>query len=247
MAVLPHEGTYPVMYGTYSTPAGSSYRSDYLARPDAVGCFPVVLILTDEGPTSSHLKGVCRFLARRGMVALALNLAPRRPGRFEKGTGPTDTDTDVLAQLDDTHRFLSDEDLDWVLAEPMGVLGVGSGGRLAWLAASLRRWVGPAAVLYGPLEGDEHRRYPALGQLKRLSGPVLGIYAADDDLIPPASVDSAQDRNPSGQWLLYQGVGHGFVDENHANYDERAAHDALVRLAEFFAAALPTPRIVETG
>ena len=65
MAVLPHEGTYAVMYGTYSTPAGSTYRSDYLARPDAVGRFPVVLITSGPGEISSHVKSVSRFLARQ--------------------------------------------------------------------------------------------------------------------------------------------------------------------------------------
>ena len=247
MAVLPHEGTYPVMYGTYSTPAGSSYRSDYLARPDAVGRFPVVLIITDEGTISSHVKGLSRFLARRGISVLALNLAPDPPGRFEDGAGLSETDVDALAQLDDTHRFLADEDLRWALTEPVGILGVGSGGRLALVAAALRRWVGPAAVLYGPLGGDDHRRYPVARQLGRLSGPVMGIYAADDDLIPAASVDAAQDRNPSGQWLLYEGVGHGFVDENHPNYDEGASNDALARLAGFFTGSLPAPRVEETG
>lgn len=247
MAVLPHEGTYPVMYGTYSTPAGSSYRSDYLARPDAVGRFPVVLIIRDEGAISSHIKSVSRFLARRGVAVLALNLGPERSSRAENGTGPSDTDTDVLAQLDETQRFLADEDLDWALTEPVGVLGIESGGRVALIAAALRRWVGPVAVLYAPLTGDDHRRYPVARQLGRLGGPVLGIYAADDSLIPPAMVDAAQDGNPSGQWLLYEGVGQGFVNENHPHYDEAAAMDALARLAGFFAAGLPAPQLEETG
>ena len=247
MAVLPHEGTYPVMYGTYSTPAGSSYRSDYLARPDAVGRFPVVLIVRDEGAISSHIKSVSRFLARRGIAVLALNLASDGSDRFHNGTGPSDTDTDVLVQLDDTQRFLADEDLRWALTDPVGVLGIQSGGRLALMAAALRRWVGPVAVLYAPLDGDEHRRYPVSRQLERLSGPVLGIYTADDDTIPAAAVDAAQGSNPHGQWLLYEGVGHGFVNENHPNYNEAASQDALARLSGFFTASLPSPQVEDTG
>ncbi len=247
LAVLAHEGTYSVMYGRYSTPAGNTYRSDYLARPDALGSFPVVLVMADEGSISSHIKSLTRFLARRGLVALALNLGPGSPGRFENGTGPTDTDIDVLAHLDDTYRFLSNQDSEWGMASPMGVLGVGAGGRLALVAGALREWVGPVAVLYGQLDGDEDRRYPAMRQLKRLRGPVLGIYAADDELIPPESVDAAQDANRSGQWLLYEEVGHRFVDENHPNYHRAAARDALARIAAFFTAALPPPQVVETG
>ena len=243
MAVLPHEGTYSVMYGTYSTPAGSSYRSDYLARPDAVGRFPVVLITSGPGEISSHVKSVCRFLARRGIVALALNLEPALSNGAHHGMG----DTDLLAQLDETRRFLNDEELDWALGDRVGVLGIGSGGRLALLAATLRNWVGPVAVLYGPLTGDEQRRYPAAGQLERLGGAVLGIYAADDELIEPRTVDNAQDQNPAGAWLLYEGVGHGFVDENHPNYDEGAAMDALERLAGFFSSHLPAPQTLDLG
>ena len=243
MAVLPHEGTYSVMYGTYSTPAGSSYRSDYLARPDAVGRFPVVLITGGPGEISSHVKSVARFLARRGIVALALNLGPASSNGSHHGMG----DSDLLAQLDETRRFLSDEDLDWALTERLGVLGIESGGRLALMAAALRNWVGPVTVLYGPLTGDEQRRYPTAEHLQRLGGAVLGIYAAEDELIDPGTVDNAQDRNPAGAWLLYEGVGHGFVDENDPNYDEGAAMDALERLAGFFISHLPAPQTLDLG
>lgn len=243
MAVLPHEGTYSVMYGTYSTPAGSTYRSDYLARPDAVGRFPVVLITSGPGEVSSHVKSVSRHLARQGIVTLALNLGPASSNGAHYGMG----DSDLLAQLDETRRFLSDEDLDWAMADRVGVLGIEAGGRVALMAAALRRWVGPVAVLYGSLTGDEQRRYPAAEQLERLGGAVLGIYAAGDELIDPGTVDNAQDRNPAGAWLLYEGVGHGFVDENHPNYDESAAMDALARLAGFFTSHLPAPQTLDLG
>ncbi len=243
MAVLPHEGTYSVMYGTYSTPAGSTYRSDYLARPDAVGRFPVVLIASGPGKVSSHVKSVSRHLARQGIVTLALNLGPASSNGVHHGMG----DSDLLAQLDETRRFLSDEDLDWAMADRVGVLGIEAGGRVALMAAALRSWVGPVAVLYGSLTGDEQRRYPTAEQLERLGASVLGIYAAGDELIDPGTVDNAQDRNPAGAWLLYEGVGHGFVDENHPNYDEGAAMDALARLAGFFTSHLPAPRTLDLG
>ena len=247
MAVLPHEGTYPVMYGTYSTPAGSSYRSDYLARPDAVGRFPVVLIIRDAGKISSHIKSVCHFLARRGVAAVAMNIAPERSNGAFAGTGPSDTDTDVLAQLDETHRFLSNEDLTWAMTDRVGLLGIESGGRLALLGGALRTWVGPVAVLYAPLGDDGHRRHHTSDNLGRLGGEVLGIYAAESDVIETAAVDAAQGLNPAGTWLLYEGVGHGFVNENHPNYNQAAAMDALARLAAFFTTRLPSPQTQDLG
>ena len=49
MAVLPHEGTHSIMYGGWPLPIGSTQRTQYLARPDAAGRFPVVLVLCAIG------------------------------------------------------------------------------------------------------------------------------------------------------------------------------------------------------
>ena len=47
MAVLAHEGEYNILYRSYGLPVGSAFADGYLARPDRVGRYPVVLVIPD--------------------------------------------------------------------------------------------------------------------------------------------------------------------------------------------------------
>jgi len=102
-------------------------------------------------------------------------------------------------------------------------------------------------VAYTPLTGDEEREHHVADYLDHLPVPVLGLYAANDDLIDSSTVDEAQRRNDHGQWLLYEGVGHGFLDSDGDNFDQGAADDAMARIVAFFEATLPEPQIENLG
>ena len=110
-----------------------------------------------------------------------------------------------------------------------------------------RPWVRSLAVCYTPLTGDEEREIQVADLLGSLPVPVLGLYGHEDDLIDPASVDEAQRRNETGQWLLYEGAGHHFLNIDHENFNNDAAADAVQRLVEFFTATLPPAQPIETG
>lgn len=232
MAVLPHEGTYPVMYGTASIPVGSGYRLGYLTRPDRTGLFPALVIVAGLGGITSHTKGLARRTARRGLVTVALDVGAELAG------GPAGDET-VVRILDETHEYLDSPDIGWVHPDSIGVLGLGAGGRAALLAAANRRWVGAVAVVSTPLGEDPPHQIPDL--LGRLTLPVLGLYGTADPTIPIESVDDAQRRNPGGTWLLYPEAGHRFIDETSDDYSEPAAEDAIARLTQFFVEALPDP------
>jgi dienelactone hydrolase len=83
--------------------------------------------------------------------------------------------------------------------------------------------------------------------LDHLPIPVLALYGTDDELIDPSTVDEGQRRNEHGQWLLYEGARHGFLDVDGDNYDESAADDAMARILAFFKATLAPPEIEELG
>ncbi|MBW3666486.1 MAG: dienelactone hydrolase family protein, partial [Actinobacteria bacterium] len=68
MAVLPHEGTYPIMYGSWPIPVGSGHRTGYISRPDEEGRFPVVFVLPSLEGVTGFEKDLCRRLARRGFA-----------------------------------------------------------------------------------------------------------------------------------------------------------------------------------
>lgn len=249
MAVLPHEGTYTIMYGSWPIPVGAGYRPGYIARPDKEGRFPTVILSPDITGITAHEKYVARRLARLGLAVVAVDFYRRPPATFEEALHAYSEvpDREGVRTIDETYEFLSSEDIDWAHTSKVGVMGLDVGGRFAMIAAARRRWVGGLALVSTPLVGDEDRDVQVADLLDRLPVPVLALYGAEDHLIPTETVDEAQTRNPSGRWLLYAGAGHGFLDEVGPDFHPGAAEDAISRLAEFFQAVLPEPQLEELG
>ena len=242
MAVLSHEGTYPILYSSWPIPVGAIHREGYIARPDEAGKFPVVFVVPDLDGMNSFEKDLCRRLARAGFAAITLDLYRSHDDPLAAYNDLTDSR--AMADLDELHEFILSDGVVWNLSGDVGILGADVGGRFALIKGSTRDWVKSVAVCYAPLTGDEERDYQVADYLDHLPVPVLGLYGVDDELIDPASVDEAQRRNEHGQWLLYQDAGHGFLDVNAEGFDQSAADDAFSRITAFFGATLP-PAVVE--
>ena len=237
MAPLPHEGKYPILYGSVAVPVGGDYRPGYLARPDVAGQFPVVIVIPGSDGLDGFQKHLARRFARWGLVGLVVDIwdgAPEPLAAYQARG-----DKEILIDLEEAFEYLQSDEIDWAIRELVGVLGLDLGGRFALIAAAYQTWVGPCAVVSAPLTGDEDRDYQMADMLSSLSGPVLGLYGSDDDLISPETVDMAQDRNSHGLWLLYDGAGHWFYDDDHPGYDAGAGEDAFVRLRDLYLANLP--------
>ncbi len=247
MAVLSHEGTYPVLYTTFAIPVGSGTQGGYLARPDQDGGFPTVLLLPGLKGLASSERDLCRRLARRGLACLAIDLygrTPVDPDDALEAYGAVD-DAEVLRLVDESAQYCASADADWSIGERIGLLGIDVGGRFAVMVAARRSYVAAISVVYAPLTGDEDRTYPIADNLAYLGMPVLGIYGKNDSLIDTDSVDEAQRRNANGQWLLYEEAGHDFLDPTSVDYHEDAAADATERIIGFFSATLPQPEVIE--
>lgn len=249
VAVLSHEGTFPVMYGGFPVPVGSGYRNGYIARPDKAGRFPTVLVVPGLLGLSAHEKAVARALARRGIATIVVGCYPAQPAGDDHALRLYNQldDGEAVRVLDETVQFLASPDVDWSIAGRHGVLGVDVGGRFALLAGATRPWVSGVALMSTPLTGDEGRRHQVADVLEHLATPVLALYGAADPLIAPETVDEAQRRNQAGSWLLYENAGHGFADEGSPDYDRAAAADAIARLIQFFTATLPAPEVPDLG
>lgn len=245
MAVLSHEGTYPIMYGSLPIPVGSAHRTGYLSRPDETGKVPTVFVLPGLDGMGSVEKDLCRRLARRGFAALSIDLYGK-PGDGLDLYNELSDDR-ALYVIEEMHQYLASSDVVWNLADEVGILSFDVGGRFGLIKAATRDWVRSLVLCYAPLTGDEEREHRVADYLDHLPVPVLGLYGADDDLIDSTSVDEAQRRNDRGQWLLYEGVRHGFLDIDGDHFDQSAADDALARIVAFFEATLPKPHIENMG
>lgn len=200
-----------------------------------------MVLPTLDGLTSFE-KDLCRRLARHGIVGISLDF-------YRNGDTPLDSynelsDSRAMTDLDEVYEFISSEDVEWAIDGNIGMFGADVGGRFVLMAASRRDWVSSAAIAYAPLTGDEARDFQAADTLDNLPIPILALYGNSDELIDNGSVDEAQRRNDHGQWLLYEGVGHGFLDAEDDNFDPSAADDALARILAFFQATL-APAVVE--
>ena len=245
MAVLPHEGTYPIMYGSWPVPVGATQPTGYIARPDEEGRFPTVFVLPGLKGMTGFDKDLCRRLARVGFAALSIDF-------HRAGEKPLDGynrlgDRNALGYLDELHDFVISDDVVWNSSEGIGLLGTDIGGRFALIAAATRNWVRSVVAVSAPLTGDEGREHQVADYLDHLRVPVLGLYGAEDDLIDAATVDEAQRRNDHGQWLLYEGAGHGFLDIDDPQYVAGAAEDAWARVIAFFQATLDKPVVIDLG
>jgi carboxymethylenebutenolidase len=245
LAVLSHEGTYPILYGSLPIPVGAAHRNGYLARPDEAGQVPVVLVLPGLDGMGSVDKDLCRRLARAGFAGLTIDLYG------EPGDGldlyNRLTDDQALAVIDEVHQFVVSDDVEWNVEDGVGILATDVGGRFGLIKAATRDWVRSLAIVATPLTGDEDRLHQVAEYLDHLPIPVLGLYGAGDDLVDTATVDEAQRRNDHGQWLLYDGAGHGFLDIDSDAYDDAAANDAFARTIAFFKATLAGPEIERLG
>lgn len=233
------------MYGSWPIPIGASLRTGYLARPDAAGRFPVVLVLPTLDGLTGFEKDMCRVLARSGIAAVGLHFY--RQAGDPLAAYQALPDRRALLDLDEVEEFVASDDVEWAVSEEVGILGLDVGGRFGLIAAATRPWVRSLVVAYTPLTGDEEREYQVADHLGHLPIPVLGLYGTDDELIDVATVDEAQRRNEHGQWLLYQGAAHNFLDVDAGGYQPDAAADAQVRIIDFFKATLPPAEELDLG
>jgi len=245
LAVLSHEGTYPIMYGSWPIPVGSAHRTGYISRPDESGRFPIVFVLPGLEGMGSLEKDLCRRLAREGFAALSIDMYGATGDPLERYNALDDER--ALSVLDELFQFVVSDDVEWNVEDAVGILGTDLGGRFGLIKAATRDWVRSLAVCYTPLTGDEDRAHQVAMYLDHLPVPVLGLYGARDELIDIATVDEAQRRNDHGQWLLYDEAGHGFLDIEGAGFDQSAADDAFARLLAFFKATLASPMIEKLG
>jgi carboxymethylenebutenolidase len=237
MTAIKGEGKYAMLYGSYRLPVGRDLPA-YIARPDLSGSFPTIIVAHGVWGLSSHVKAVCRRLARYGFAAICPDLYRRSlPGRLDDradadarwGALPAGRAARDLVEAFENAQATGTE---WADGGRIGVLALGAGGVAAIEAAPDIDALGAMALVYSPVTADG---------LRSAGVPVLGIYGADDEMVLASEVREARDAADRGEFAFYGGVGHDFLDEMREGYDHPSAEDALTRITGFFETRLAAP------
>jgi carboxymethylenebutenolidase len=207
----------------------------YLARPQtppAGAPLPGLIVIHEWWGLNDNIKAATRRLAGEGYAALAVDLyggkvADTPDGAKQLMGGVMANREPAVAVLRAAHDFLKRQG-----APKIGVIGWCFGG--GWslqTALEIPEGIDAAVVYYGQPEKDRAR-------LERLRAPLLGLYGADDQSIPPAAVREMEatlkQLGKSVEIHIYDGAGHAFANPSGTNYRPAAADDAWQRTVAFF-------------
>lgn len=215
--------------GTDLTFPGSDARlRGHLAMPVGQGPYPGLVLIPDVRGLADHYRDVAGRFAAAGFATLALDPYSR------EGT-PSLPDMaavfSCLRALPDG-RVLADvaAALAHLRSRPevrpaaIGVTGFCMGGQYALMAACSVPGFRACVSWYGMLRYDEkpaHKPHDNLDLAPRLACPYLGLFGAEDALIPQEDVEALQSILAREQKAfaieVYAGAGHAFFNDTRAD------------------------------
>jgi len=231
-------------------PTSAGEIPGYRAMPKGKKKLPVILVVHEIFGLHEHIKDVCRRLAKQGYFAIAPELFIRQ--------GDTTKLTDMAAIRDIVGKtpdaqVISDLDATWAVAKgsghadsgKVGITGFCWGGRIVWLYAAhnpsnaSKAPVTAGVAFYGRIVGDKNDLHPThpIDVAASLKAPVLGLYGAEDQAIPVATVDEMKKALAGGSAAarhseihVYPNAGHAFFADYRPTYRKEAAEDGWKRL-----------------
>ncbi len=215
---------------------GLDVEHGYLAIP-ASGAGPGVVVIQEWWGLVDHVRDVCDRLAREGFVALA-------PDLYGGSSTSDPSEAERLMMHLDIPRAARDLDgavaallgHDAVTGAHVGCIGFCMGGQLALYAATRNRRVGAVVDCYGI--------HPNVTlDLSSLEAAVLGVFAENDDFVPPEAARKLEAELRSAgvraHFKIYVGVAHAFLNDSRPDvYDAPTARAAWTDVFSFLRAEL---------
>lgn len=227
-------------------PDGSALRV-YYARPLTAAKGPGIILIPHMPGWDEWCRETSRRFAEHGFSVLCPDIYQ------DFGTGtPTEvsaamreaggvSDDSVMTDTASCLRFLNSQPLS---NGRVGVIGMCSGGRHAYLAActvpgltaAVDCWGG--GVVCAPDQLNEKRPVQPLDYTEQLSIPLLGIFGNEDFSPTPADVDQLEARLQKAgkeyEFHRYEGAGHGFWYYDKPAYRQEQAMDSWNKVLAFF-------------
>lgn len=217
----------------------------YAVWPSGQGPFPTLLLIPDVRGLYEHYRDVGRRFAAQGFLTFAFDL-------YSREGAPDLPDMDavfrwiqqlpdrrVVADLQAAVEFLASR--DDVRADAIGITGFCMGGQYALMAACMIERLAACVSWYGMLryrETNETKPASPLDLAPSLHCPYLGLFGADDALIPGEDVEQLRkilsENEKTFEIKSYAGAGHAFFNDSRPDaYRREAAADAWPRALAF--------------
>ncbi len=242
------EGDPAVISADVTFPSGGATMLAYLARPNASGRFPAVLVQHENMGTAEHFRDVARRFAKNGYVALHLDLFSRQGGT---NAVPANERASILTAPGAADQWVADwqaamaylRTLPFVQGDRIGMIGFCFGGNVTWNVAIKEPSLRAAAPFYGiPDYRDE------VGNVR---AAVLAVYAALDQRVD-ATIPMVEEQLAAHRRVfkinVYPDANHGFFNDTRpATYNEAAATAAWRDTLAWFALYLRGAALPATG
>jgi carboxymethylenebutenolidase len=205
----------------------------YLSLPEGVSApMPAVVVIHEWWGLNDHIRHWSDRLAEDGYATLAVDLYGGEVATDPDGAMRSMKEVDAAkaeAMLHAAHELLASDPR--IAADKQAVIGWCFGGGWSLRDAIATPGLDAAVIYYGNPVTDAE-------QLAKIEAPLLGVFANQDQAIPPTVVDAfAQALEEAGKSIelhRYDAV-HAFANPSNANYDQAAAADAWEHTRRFLA------------
>lgn len=210
--------------------SGETYQAYF--SPSASGSGPGVILLQEYWGLVGHIKNVADRLALEGFTVLAPDLFQ---GKVH--SDPDDALSALMAlNIDQFAKVLQSGittllDQAQTTGDRVGAMGFCMGGQLSLYAGTIDERIAAVVDYYGihPIVKPD---------FTKLTAPVLGIFASEDEYNPVESIQALDDElsrlGKPHEFVMYQDRQHAFFNNDRPEvYDFEAAEDSFQRVLDF--------------
>lgn len=226
--------------------SGDSIPS-YLSRPLGGGPFPSVIVLHHKSGWDWASKEIVRRLASEGYATIMPHLHHREaPGEpAEAAAAAADkkggvSDAQVLGDTIGSREFIRSQPFS---TGKVGIIGYCSGGRQAYMASCSTKFDATVVcyggrIVAGPDQLHDKMPLAAIDMTRSLTGPLLGLFGADDTKPSPEQVAQVQDElerhDKTYRFRTFEGAGHAFFAVDRESYVPSAAREGWSEVFQWF-------------